>query len=135
MLLYVVLLGFIFNFFGVHPSSRKLSFCLPLCTMSFPCSVSFVCNPCSKIWISVWLNTLPVFHLPASSDCFVLVTWFFLSLTHVLPLASFTRGGIFPCSVVFFKKDVWPRICLWGPFKEFYVSILCLILRPIRSGA
>lgn len=114
-LLYVVLLGFIFNFFWVHPSSRTLSFCLPRCTMSFPCSVSFACNPCSKIWISVWLNAyfLPVFHLPPSLDCSVVVTWvfFFSSLTHVLSLASFTRGDIFPCLVVFLKKDVWPRIC------------------------
>lgn len=135
--LYVVLLGFIFNFFFFLSSSQFKDFfffCLPLCKMSFPYSVSFACSPCSKIWISVWLNacSLPVFHLPARSDCFVLVTCCFL--THVLSLAGFTRHGIFPFLVVFLKKGVWPRICLWGPSKIFYVSLLCLILRPIYTS-
>lgn len=80
-------------------SSRfKKSFCLPQCTVLFPCSVSAACDPCSKISVWAWLRACssPVFHLPASSDGLILGACACFSLTHVVPLGCFTRGGIFP---------------------------------------
>lgn len=106
--LYVVLLGFILNFL-LNPCQFKKTVFLPstmynvvsllgnFCLQSLFQDLNFSVAECLLLACVSFTSQV---RLLCVSDMV------FFSLIHVLPLAGFTRGGIFPCLVVFLKKDV-----------------------------
>lgn len=110
--------GFLFTCFAVvfwvHPSSKKTV----LLPSTWDSVVSLLGRFClwshfqgfnSSLAECLLLACVP---LSSRSDCLVLLTWFFSSLTHVLSLARFARPGIlFPPAYQCVWRKMYDQEC------------------------